>query len=124
MSRKLTYIAHPLGHEPFQRGLNIDNATKWVGYLAEHFDIVPVADWILLATCWEEIDKLLVERCDQLWMVGRFISPGMRAEALHANACGLPVFDLTGEILPPGNIESLIKLADSRGYLLRRGIAI
>ena len=99
---KVCYIAHPLGHGE-DRERNRANAQKWCAYLAEHHGIAPVADWILLSGEWTEdkrelgltIDKALIERCDEVWMVGGRVSPGMQIEADHARALGKPVRDLT-----------------------------
>lgn len=99
---KVVYIAHPLGAGD-DRERNRANAAAWVAYLAAQHDIAPVADWIILSGHWSEdhrdrglaIDIALIARCDELWLVGGRISPGMAVEAAHAREHGLPIVDLT-----------------------------
>jgi hypothetical protein len=100
---KVVYVAHPLGASE-DRELNRANAAKWCAYLAKTYKLAPVADWIVLSGVWNEttdlrelglsIDKALIERCDELVMVGGRISPGMAIEAEHARACRIPVTSL------------------------------
>lgn len=100
---RVVYIAHPIGSGE-DRERNRANAQKWCAYLAERHGIAPVADWILLSGEWTEdkrelglsIDKALIERCDEVWMVGGRVSPGMHIEAEHARCLGKTVLDLTG----------------------------
>src|SRR5690606_10687278 len=101
---KVVYVAHPLGQGP-DRELNRQRAARWCGYLAKAYGIAPVADWIVLSGVWDEedgrtlglaIDVVLVQRCDELWLVGGRVSPGMQIEAEAARASGIPVIDLTG----------------------------
>jgi hypothetical protein len=100
---KTVYIAHPLGQDGPERERNRENAARWVGWLATNFDIAPVADWIVLSGVWSEehrerglaIDFALIARCDEVWMVGGRISPGMAAEAGRAAQLGKRVYDLT-----------------------------
>lgn len=100
---KVVYVAHRLGAGP-DREENRKRAQKWVGYIAANYDVAPIADWILLSGEWDEsmrerglaIDFALIERCDEVWLVGDNVSPGMRMEANHAATLGKPVLDLTG----------------------------
>lgn len=101
---KVCYVAHPLGAGE-DRARNIVNATKWCAWLAKTYRIATVADWIVLASQWDEtpenrelglaIDVELVKRCDELIMVGGRISAGMAIEANAAREHGLIVTDLT-----------------------------
>lgn len=100
------YIAHPLGDGP-DRAENIARAARWFAWAAMHPGVIPVAPWIILASVWDEtpelrargmlIDKQLIARCDEVWLCGPRISPGMRAEADHAAACGLDVRQVHAE---------------------------
>jgi len=108
-SKPVVYVAHPLGHGD-DRELNRTNAAQWCAYLAEAHGIAPVAPWIVIAGVWEEtkralgfeIDLAIIERCDELWLVGGRITEGMALEAEHAAACGITVRDLTSlGYLPP-----------------------
>jgi hypothetical protein len=66
--------------------------------------VAPVADWITLSGVLSEdegrergmeIDCVLLSRCDEVWLVGGRISPGMQIEADYAKANGIAVCDLT-----------------------------
>lgn len=102
---RVVYVAHPLGQDGPERERNRKNAALWCGWLAREFDIAPVADWIVLSGVWTEseanrerglaIDFALITRCDELWLVGGRISPGMSAEAGRAHQHGKRVYDLT-----------------------------
>jgi len=102
-SLKVVYIAHPLGAGE-DRQSNLARAARWVAWAATRKNVAPVADWIVLASQLSEelrqlglqIDCSIVERCDELWLVGGRVSPGMVVERDHARACGVRVVDLTG----------------------------
>lgn len=98
------YIAHPLGAGA-DRPRNRMNAARWCASLAKLFEVATVADWVVLSGEWNEteenrnlglrLDLTLVSRCDELWLCGGRISPGMRMEAERALSLGLAVRDLT-----------------------------
>ena len=100
---KVVYIAHCLGAGP-DRDRNLENAARWVVWAARS-GVAPVADWIALAALLEEtpenrelgltIDRELVERCDEVWLVGGRVSEGMQIEIDHAMRHGILVVDLT-----------------------------
>lgn len=102
---KIVYVAHPLGSGP-DREQNRRNAAEWCAFFAEHYNIAPVADWIVLSGIWDEqpnyrwrgieIDKALVARCDEVWLCGGRISPGMQIEKDTAARLGVTVRDWTG----------------------------
>jgi hypothetical protein len=102
---RVVYIAHPLNDpSAIQRAENLTRATRWVVWASQQ-GVAPVADWILIAGTEEtpesrerglRIDFALIERCEELWMVGGRISPGMMAEREHAFRSGLTIRDLTG----------------------------
>ncbi len=95
MAKRIVYIAHQL-NAPTRALIeaNRRNAANWVCWLAQEFDIAPVADWIVLTGGWDEtpenrerglqIDCTLVAICDEMWMVGGRASEGMLREAAHA----------------------------------------
>jgi hypothetical protein len=93
----LVYVAHPLGAGA-DRDLNIRRAIKWVAWATTQ-SAVPVASWIALAQVWDESwreeglrqDLLLIERCDEVWLCGPRVSPGMHVEATHAAKLGIVV---------------------------------
>jgi hypothetical protein len=100
---RVVYIAHPLGDGPM-RERNRRNASRWVAWIAQHFDVAPVADWIILSEYWDEsmrlrglaIDGALVRRCYIIILVGGRISNGMQYEIDVAREDGIHVVDLTG----------------------------
>lgn len=102
-SKKVVYIAHPLGGGP-DREQNRRNASQWVAWAARR-GVAPIADWIILSGEFDEcpenralglsIDLALIERCQELWLVGGRISPGMAIERDHAIAMGVRVLDFT-----------------------------
>lgn len=96
------YIAHPLNAPtPEERYENIARAERWVCWLAERYLIAPVASWTTLGKFWPEtpecraegltIDRVLVELCGTIVLVGPRVSPGMQFEAGWART----VIDLT-----------------------------
>jgi hypothetical protein len=103
MKKRVVYIAHPLGAGP-DREQNRRNAAQWVAWAARQ-GVAPVADWVILSGEFEEtyenralglsIDLALIERCDELWLVGGRVSPGMAIERDHAIASGVQVVDHT-----------------------------
>lgn len=120
---RVVYIAHPLGDGP-DRAHNIRNAARWCAYFAARHAIAPVAPWIVLASVWDEsrrhlglrIDLALVARCDELWLCGGRISPGMQLEADHARQHSIPVRDFTAiGYAPPHDCDH--KFVDSKACL-------
>lgn len=105
---KVVYVAHALGSGP-DRETNRANAAKWVAWVGLQY--APIATWITLSGEWDEswrkrglaVDFALIERCDEVWLVGEHVSPGMKLEAAHASKIGKPVVDLTylKSALPP-----------------------
>lgn len=105
--RLVVYVAHPLS-APTREGIeaNRKNAARWVAFLARNFHIAPECSWVVLTGELEEtpenrergleIDLALVDRCDELWMVGGRVSSGMLLESQHAHYEGKLVVDLTG----------------------------
>lgn len=99
---KVVYVAHPLGAGA-DRERNRANAQRWVAWFAKHYNVAPVADWILLSGEWDEsmreqglaIDMALIERCDEVWLCGGRISAGMALEEAKAVALGKTVKDFT-----------------------------
>lgn len=100
--RTVVYIAHPLGNGP-DREQNRANAAKWCAWAALACGVAPVADWIILSGEWDEsrrelgleCDAALISKCDELWLVGGRISPGMQFEADIARKLAVPVIDMT-----------------------------
>jgi len=95
---KTVYIAHPLG-DGQDRNANRILATNYV-MIAANMGFAPIADWILLSGVWGEdkreqglaVDKTLIEKCDEVWLCGPRVSPGMLIEARHAFYHGIPTY--------------------------------
>lgn len=56
-------------------------------------------------------DKAHIERCDEVWLVGPRVSPGMALERQHAVSCGIPTYDLTGLAFGDKETEHWVRLA-------------
>jgi len=111
---KVVYLAHPL-NAPTRVGIeqNLANAAKWCAWIARQGH-AHVCTWITLAGVWDEtpenrergllIDCALVERCDEVWLVGGRVSTGMAIEADHARMHDKRIVDLThlGALPPSG----------------------
>ena len=115
MAKPVVYIAHPLGGGS-DREANRINAARWCAWAARARGVAPVADWIILSGELDEspenrtlglaCDVALVARCDEVWLVGGRVSPGMQVEADAARDLGIPVVDLTSlGRLPPQEVS-------------------
>lgn len=101
MTRKVVYIAHAFGGDPE----NLERAIHWVGWAAME-GVAPVATWITLCDLWPDsyehraagmaCNLAVIERCDELWLTGPRMSPGMTTEQAHAFDQRVPVVDLVG----------------------------
>jgi hypothetical protein len=111
MSRRLVYLAHPLGGDE-TREQNRRNGSLWFAWASSRPELQLVfAPWIILSGVWDEtrrgeglkIDFNTIEQCNELWLVGGRVSPGMQLEADHASQCRVVVHDLTrlGMLPPP-----------------------
>jgi hypothetical protein len=112
---RVIYLAHPLGSGP-DRETNRAAAAKWLAHFVGN-GVAVIADWIILSGEWAELPEkralgmaanmALVARCDEVWMVGGRVSPGMKAEAEEARRLGKAVLDLTWMgALPPSDLDA------------------
>jgi len=113
--RRVTYVAHCLS-APTRAGIeeNRADAARWAAFLGMHFSVAPECSWIVLTGMWDETpenrarglecDLALVERCDELVMVGPRVSEGMMLESEHARKHGKPVYDLTRLSMDPETV--------------------
>jgi hypothetical protein len=107
---RVIYVAHPLGAGP-DREANRQAASQYVAAIGSVPPFAPVADWIILSGQWDEtlrergleVDLALIDRCDEVWLCGPRVSPGMGIEKKHAEAQKKRVVDLT--TLPPGLVQ-------------------
>lgn len=125
--KRVVYVAAPLTADT-REGIEANRkaAARWVAFLALHFEIAPECSWLVLTGELEEtpdnrarglaIDLALVERCDELWMVGGRVSGGMKLESDHARSLGKLVVDLTGFGVPvPSGPEVVALELDAQG---------
>lgn len=109
--KRLIYVAHPLGSNPLQRFRNLDRAEAWRRWVGSFDGLAAIAPWIEMARqCSEDmrdrglqLDRAVVGVCDEVWLCGERVSPGMAMEAGWAFASDTPVWDLThlGYLEPP-----------------------
>lgn len=101
--RPLCYLAHPLGAGQDREHNRRNAAAILCSLQEEHPEKVFVASWITLASVWPEsthyrdigiaADLALIEHCQELWLCGPRVSPGMAAELGHAEKLGLVIVD-------------------------------
>jgi hypothetical protein len=96
---KVVYLAHPL--RGTDRAENLRRARAWFRWALTK-GVAVVMDWLLLAEelpdddeIWERYCMELVERADEVWLVGGRVSEGMAIERAHAEIHGVRVRDLT-----------------------------
>lgn len=100
---KTVYLAHCYGGDPMNRA----NAKKWARWALER-GVAVLADWLWITEVWTEekrmegmrVNRELINRADEVWLVGPEISQGMKDEANHARERGKPVVDFTKLALP------------------------
>src|SRR5260221_12415997 len=98
----LVYLAHPVGHDPEVRKLNLENTCKWFKFFMEHTDWSLCVPWYIYVTNLDETwriramrdDLVNLERCDAIVLTGGRISEGMMKELGLAEICRQKVFDL------------------------------
>lgn len=104
---KVVYIASPLSGDVEQ---NLDFARRACRYAISQ-GAAPFAPHLLYTQMLDdnsprerqagiEMGYRMLERCDELWLCGERISPGMAAEKELAESLGLPVHSIgSGDIL-------------------------
>lgn len=122
----VVYISHPYGGKPE----NLARAKRWFKWALKFYpECAFVADWILMCEGEEgdaghELglmrDCSIVKHCDEIWLVGGTLSPGMEAELNTALAGCIQARNLTalgseppngrapfeGRVVPPAEIPS------------------
>ena len=123
---RVIYLAHPLG-APTKEGVqaNIARCKRWVRWIYDNFpDVAVVADWLITCEVLDDhnpdhrahgmaMNKAIIPRCREFWMVCGRISTGMNAEVLIAIEHTLRTYDLTwlGEEPPaavPEKVRALV----------------
>lgn len=105
MKKKIVYIAHPLNAPTEEeRRQNLRTASEIAARFAQELDVAPICTWITLASVWSddqrglglEIDKRLIEVCQELWICGTASkpSPGMQIEIDYAISLEILVRDM------------------------------
>ncbi|KKM92267.1 hypothetical protein LCGC14_1220200 [marine sediment metagenome] len=104
---QVIYLAHPVGAEtPEGVRENIENAKMWVYWAIINYDVAVVANWIYYCEVLDDHNPEhraqgmrhgldVLERCDELWLVGGRVSSGMDKEAKHSRLHAMVVRDFT-----------------------------
>lgn len=98
---KLVYIAHPYSDNPDE---NLRLALAWVRFAAKQPSIVPIAPWIEYVQTLDNenvrekelgmrLNFAVLERCDEIWLCGPYMSEGMRREEAVAVSVQCHVVD-------------------------------
>lgn len=124
---KIVYMAHPVSGDVKN---NLARAKAWVRWIEEnHPDVAVVASWITECEIWDDDnpthqaaglkrDLAVIERCDELWLVGPKISSGMERERAHAEEHGLAIRVIApGQLWPPGYVVHRAKPVAVVGYV-------
>lgn len=115
MRRLVAYVAHPVAGDVER---HLAQARRWLRWLIDtHPSIAFAIPWLPYVEVSDdtnpahrirgvEDDLAMLDRCDQLVLVGGRLSPGMELEVSRARHRGLPVIDyLHLGPLPPGPTE-------------------
>lgn len=115
----LVYLAHPVGQDPVERKLNLENTQKWVKFLLDNTDWSLCVPWFVYVSTVDESyreralrdDLINLERCDAIALTGGRLTGGMTKELGMAEICGQKVFDLTSVgYSPEDNLDLALKL--------------
>lgn len=94
---RVIYFAHPLGAAtPEGVQANKDRARRWIRWIYDNLNadgvkVSVVADWLITCDVLDDfnpdhraqgmaMNKIIIPRCDEFWMVGGRISSGMEDE--------------------------------------------
>lgn len=108
---KVVYMAHPYSGS----AANLARARVWYEHFMRTYDVAIIADWIITSEVLNDADPedrargivadlTLIKLCDEVWLCGPNVSPGMRAEAEAACTAGVTVRDFTGVDIRDGYI--------------------
>lgn len=101
LRQKVIYMAHPYGGDP----KNLVEAKKCYRWIAlREPNCAVIADWIITCEVFDErhrergmaMNRILMSRCNELWLVGPWVSPGMEVERTMAEQLGIYVRDWVG----------------------------
>lgn len=99
----IVYIAHRYGGN----AVNLVSAREWLYWaLVSYPAITPIAPWLTTVDLLDDsnpehrargmdVNEVIISRCDQVWLTGPEVSPGMIREALNAMDMGIAVVDFT-----------------------------
>ena len=99
---KVVYLAHPVGGDVPG---NLKSIERWFLWVVRSFNVAVCVPWYLYVLKLDDElpadrqrgmrdDATILMRCDELWLCGDRVSPGMRAEAEVARQYGMPIKNL------------------------------
>ncbi|WP_457945433.1 DUF7768 domain-containing protein [Caproiciproducens sp. LBM24188] len=123
---KLVYICSPL-HGDMEK--NIEMANQYCASAAR-MDVVPLAPHTIFTKYLNDnvpqqreralaMGLALLSRCDELWVCGNVISPGMRGEIEYAKTHGIPIKHMK-EVLELNMKPDLKKLHTQKSMILQQ----
>lgn len=118
---RMAYLAHRLGAKsPQGVALNLRDSKLWFRWACDNYwpDYAFNMTWVMNCEVYDDADAtdrergmqrnyVHIKRCDELWLLGPIVSPGMEDEARFARRCGLPVYNLTAENLNPATVPRM-----------------
>lgn len=118
----IAYLAHPVGYDPDERKLNLDNVQKWFLWLIHNTDLTLNVPWFIYVSNLDESyrkralrdDLRILDTCQAIILTGGRVSEGMATELALARQRGMRVIDLTSAGYSPDDhpeiTESLKRL--------------
>lgn len=99
----IAYLAHPVGQDPDERKLNLDNVQKWFRHLFHNTNVTLNVPWFIYVSNLDEThrerclrdDLRILDTCDAIILTGGRMTGGMQTELALARQRGMRVFDLT-----------------------------
>lgn len=117
---KVIFMAHPVAGAVEE---NLAHARLWVKWIEDTFHVAVCSTWITECEIYDDSNPkqretsfkrnfTMMERCDELWLVGTHVSGGMAEEREFAKGIGLPVIDFTvlERKKPPESISEIRSL--------------
>jgi hypothetical protein len=129
--RRVVYVAHPVAEYTRKDGVlmtlgdNLRSSKDWLQALVRwNRTYAFCMPWLAYVEACDDTDPeqrergmlddvTILLRCDELWLCGPHVSPGMLTEKLAALSMGMPVVDHTGR--PLEDYEATMRLVFGGG---------